>query len=53
MSYGRTVNLGNFESFRLDMTVEITAEDDPGTAFTTLIQTVDAKCDALKAKKTK
>lgn len=51
MTYGRTINLGNYENFRLEMTVDINEQDDQGAAFATLVKTVDAKCATIRKTK--
>ena len=40
ISYGFTKNLGNYQSERLDMTIELESDDDPKEAFKDLKQLV-------------
>lgn len=51
ITYGRTMNLGNYENFRLEMSIELEEGDDSNTAFETLTKSVDSKCEAIKTKK--
>ncbi|WP_414546087.1 hypothetical protein [Nostoc sp. CCY0012] len=43
ITYQRVLNLGNYESKRLEMTAEISEGDDPEAAASHLIETVERK----------
>ena len=41
ISYGRTFNNGNFESSRIDVTVEVEAKEEPEDVFVKLFDKVE------------
>ena len=52
MAYGRTFNNGNYESSRIDFTVDLYEDEDAQLAFSELIAIVeDARDQELKTMK--
>lgn len=47
INYGRTVNLGNYESARLDVTINIAPDESTVTLLATLKEKVETECKLI------
>ena len=48
LSYGLTINLGNYQSARLDVEVEVLPNEDPNLVLHSLRANVNAEAAAIK-----